>query len=201
MAVNTRDDFVGILQKSKLLKPDQLAEARRLTEGLTEPTAIARKLVQQNFISHWQAGRLLAGKHSLFISKYRLLDLLGTEPLGPVYLAEHTQMDRRVVLKTLARREGNSSASIERFLGEAQSLATLDHRNLSHVYDVDREGDFYYLVMEYVQGRSLQQIVEAEGPLACEAAAGFAALAADACWPMAISAASITSVSAPIGWS
>src|SRR5690242_6175862 len=103
MAVNTWDDFIGVLEKSKLLNASRLAEARRLTAGLVEPTAIARKLVQQNLISRWQAGQLVAGRHTFFISKYRLIDLVGTEPLGPVFLAEHTQMDRRVVLKTLAR--------------------------------------------------------------------------------------------------
>ncbi|MCE9555690.1 MAG: protein kinase [Planctomycetes bacterium] len=180
MAVNTRDDFIDVLEKSALLNAARLDEARRLVQGLTEPAAMARKLVQQNLISRWQAQQLLSGRHSLFISKYRLLDLLGQDAVGPIYLAEHTQMDRRVILKTLARREGNSSAAVEKFLSETAALATLDHRHLCHIYDVDREGDFYYLVMEHVQGRNLQQVVDSDGPMSCEAAAGLVGLAADA---------------------
>lgn len=180
MAVNTPDDFIEMLEKSSLLNAARVDEARRLVQGLTEPAAIARKLVQQNLISRWQAQQLLAGRHSLFISKYRLLDLLGQDAVGPIYLAEHTQMDRRVILKTLARREGNSSAAVEKFLSETAALATLDHRHLCHIYDVDREGDFYYLVMEHVQGRNLQQVVESDGPMSCESAAGLMGLAADA---------------------
>jgi len=180
MAVNTCDDFLGVLQKSALLDAARLEEARRLVQGLSEPAAVARKLVQQNFLSRWQAQQILAGRHTLLISKYRLLDLMGNDAVGPSYLAEHKQMDRRVVLKALARREGNNSAAIEKFLSETATLATLDHRHLSHIYDVDHEGDFYYLVMEHVQGRNLQQVVETDGPLTAEAAAGLVALAADA---------------------
>jgi len=180
MGVNSCEEFLAVLQKSALLDKARLDEARRLVEGVGEPAAAARKLVQQNLLSRWQAQQLLSGRHTLLISKYRLLDLLGNDAVGPSYLAEHKQMDRRVVLKALARREGNSSAAVEKFLSETATLATLDHRHLSHIYDVDHEGDFYYLVMEHVQGRNLQQVVDADGALAGEAAAGLIALAADA---------------------
>ncbi|MCE9553737.1 MAG: protein kinase [Planctomycetes bacterium] len=178
MAISTRDDFLELLETSELLDAEQLAEAHSTTEGLLHATNVSRKLVQRKLISRWQANELLDGRQPRRIGNYQLLDLLDTHTSGPVYLAKHVQLDRQVVLKAFAK-QGQSEISIEP-LSQALSLAALDHRNLCHVYDLVCDDDTYYLVMEHVVGRSLQQIVDAEGPLSHRSTAGLIALAASA---------------------
>jgi serine/threonine protein kinase len=68
---------------------------------------------------------------------------------------------------------------MERFLAEARAIAALDHPNIVRAYNVDKEGDRYYLVMEYVDGRDLQRIVEEQGPLSYAVAADAVRQAAD----------------------
>jgi tRNA A-37 threonylcarbamoyl transferase component Bud32 len=99
--------------------------------------------------------------------------------MGRVFLAEQTIMGRRVAVKILPKRLGKDPALLKRFLAEARAIAALDHPNIVRAYNVDSEGDRYYLVMEYVEGQDLQRMVEAEGPLPLERAARYVREAAD----------------------
>jgi len=170
MAVASADEFFAVLEKSNLLEPEQLAEAQGKTNGDMDPTSIARTLVRQDLITRWQAGQLLAGRSSFFLGKYKLIELLGRGGMGSVFLAQHTMMNRRVALKILSRQFGKDPDALERFFSEARAAAALDHPNIVQAYSVDNEGDRYFIVMEYIDGRNLQQWVEAEGPLDCESA-------------------------------
>ena len=85
--------------------------------------------------------------------------------MSSVYLAEHVLMQRRVAIKVLPKHRVDDTSYLARFHREAQAAAALDHRNIVRAYDVDNDGDIHYLVMEYVEGRDLQQIVKDDGPL------------------------------------
>ncbi len=165
MAVETAASFLDVLQKSKLLKNEQLDIARQLAEGVSDARALARALIQKELLSRWQAAQLLAGRTAFLWGKYRLVDLLGRGGMGSVFLAWHTIMNRAVALKIISKELGKDAAALERFFTEARAVAALDHPNIVHAYDVANEGDRYYLVMEYVEGRDLQRIVEEKGPL------------------------------------
>ena len=171
MAIETADDFFAVLKRSNLLEPEQLAEARRLSADQRDPTGAARTLVREKLISRWQAGQLLAGRSSFFLGKYRLIKLLGRGGMGAVFLGQHTMMNRRVALKILSRQVGKDPASLQRFFSEARAVAALDHPNIVQAFSVDNEGDRYFLVMEYIDGRDLSKWVETEGPLDFENAA------------------------------
>ena len=82
-----------------------------------------------------------------------------------MYLARHTMMNRPVALKAISKQLEKDPVAMERFLVETRAIAALDHPNIVHAYSVDSEGDTYYMVLEYVEGHDLQQIVEKEGPL------------------------------------
>jgi len=179
MAVESAEEFFAILEKSKLLTPSQLAEARRVASDTEDPTAIARTLAKQGLISRWQAGQLLAGRSSFFLGKYRLIELLGRGGMGGVFLAEHVTMNRRVALKTISRQVSRDRVSLERFFAEARAVAALDHPNIVRAYSVDDEGDRYYLVMEYVEGEDLQHMVDRDGPLDVDRAIDYIRQAAD----------------------
>ncbi len=180
MAV-TPESFLELLQKSKLLTAEKFAAARELAREVQskDPRALAKSLVLKDLLTRWQAAHLLAGRSSFFMGKYKLIDQIGRGGMGGVFLVEHTMMNRTAALKVISRQLGKDPALLERFLTEARTIAALDHANIAHAYDVDKEGDRYYLVMEYIEGHDLQRLVDEEGPLDCEQAADFVRQAAE----------------------
>jgi len=165
MAVETAESFVEVLKKSNLLKGDQLNVAQEIAGQAADARALAKALVQKELLTRWQAGQLLAGRTAFFWGKYKFVDLLGRGGMGSVFLAWHTMMNRAVALKIISRELGQDPAALERFFTEARAVAALDHPNIVHAYDVANEADRYFMVMEYVEGRDLQRMVEKQGPL------------------------------------
>jgi len=179
MTVSTTQAFLDLLEKSGLLSSEQLAEARGAGAGTADPRALARLLLQKEWLTRWQASQLLAGRWQFSLGKYKLLDLLGRGGMGSVFVAQHTTMNRRVALKIISKELGRDRASLDRFLVEARAVAAVDHPNIVHAYNVDNEGDRYYIVMEYVEGQDLQRMVEAQGPLEFENAVEYIRQAAE----------------------
>lgn len=179
MAVTSAEEFFAVLEKSKLLMPVQLAQARSAAAPDDTPRTIAKRLAREELITRWQAGQLLAGRSSFYLGKYRLIELLGRGGMGSVFLAQHVTMNRRAALKIIARQVSQDPVSLNRFLSDARAIAALDHPNILQAYSVDSEGQRYYLVMEYVEGVDLQRLVEEDGPLDCERATDYVRQAAD----------------------
>jgi serine/threonine protein kinase len=179
MALGSMEEFLAVLEHSKLLKPEEFAAVQRLAKEAADPAELAKNLVRKGTLTRWQAGQLLAGRSKCTVGKYKLLELLGRGGMGSVYLGEHVMMNRRVALKIIPRHIGKDPAGLERFLAEARIIASLDHPNVVQAYSVDNEGDQYYLVMEYVEGLDLARLVEAEGPLDCASAVDYIRQAAD----------------------
>ncbi len=179
MAIQSPEDFLSILEKSNLLNADQLLAARQSVEGLDDATLAAKQLVRDGVVTRWQAAQLLAGRSSFLLGKYKLIDLLGRGGMGRVFLGRHVTMQRQVALKIVSREIAGNPASLERFLAEARAIAALDHPAIVQAYSVDSEGDRYYIVMEYVDGRDLQRVVEEDGPLHWQMAAEYIRQAAD----------------------
>jgi serine/threonine protein kinase len=180
------DTFLELAERSNLVEKDQLdAELAKLRAGcdhwpVDSPDIVADHLVQAGLITRWQAERLLEGRHrGFFLKHYKLLDLLGAGGMSSVYLAEHVLMQRRVAIKVLPKARVSDTSYLARFHREAQAAAALDHRNIVRAYDVDNEGDIHYLVMEYVEGQDLQQMVKSQGPLDYPRAADYIRQAAE----------------------
>jgi serine/threonine protein kinase len=74
-------------------------------------------------------------------------------------------MRRQVAIKVLPPKMARDPATVERFYREAQAIALLDHQNIVRAFDVAHEGDLHYLVMEYVKGQTLEDLVNKDGPL------------------------------------
>ncbi|MFU8875037.1 protein kinase domain-containing protein [Micromonospora sp. SL4-19] len=108
--------------------------------------------------------------------RYRLLELAGSGGMGRVWRARDERLDREVAVKQVAAppwlAEHERDELHARTLREARTAARLNHPNVVHVYDVVRVDDDPWLVMEYVPSRSLQDIVETDGPLDPRRAAG-----------------------------
>ena len=178
--------FLELVQRSRL------ADGRALRDSLLEckrhygdrlPTdaqAVADWLVEGGLLTQWQCARLLERRHKgFFLGKYKLLDHLGTGGMSSVYLAEHTLLAKKRAIKVLPRHRVDDTSYLGRFEREARAMAALDHPNIVRAYDLDREQDRHYLVMEYVQGRDLGWIVKEQGPLDFDLAANIAAQAAE----------------------
>lgn len=166
------ESFLAVLSKSGLIEPQrlhQLLEAYTTAGGdNSDPSRVADALVERHAITRWQADKLLQGKHKgYFLGKYRLLSLLGRGGMSSVYLAEHVLMRRNCAIKVLPAKRVGDSSYLARFHREAQAVASLDHPNIVRAYDVDhqadRDAEIHFLVMEYVEGLSLQELVAKQG--------------------------------------
>jgi serine/threonine protein kinase len=170
-APTTVIEFIDLVSKSNILEKRALdGYLQKLTaepEKPATPKLLAQTMVRDGILTNLQAGLILRGKWKNFIvsGKYKLLEHLGTGGMGSVYLCEHVLMRRRVALKVLPNDKVHDPVLLERFYREARAVAALDHRNIVRAHDIDRDDDLHFLVLEYVDGSSLQHIVEKFGPL------------------------------------
>lgn len=111
--------------------------------------------------------------------RYRMLREVGRGGMGSVWLCRDERLGRDVAAKQVGHLPGESVPTLARAMREARSLAALNHPNVVAVYDAVEDGDYIWLVMEYVPGRTLSQMVAEDGPLAPERAAWIGAQVAD----------------------
>ena len=173
------EDLLRLMQESRIFSDEELRVAGRMVPETSSSKMLARRLVAKGLLTRWQAGQLLVGWTRLRLGNHRLCGQIGRGAYGRVFLAEHMQLEREVAIKTLSRRFTQRPEIVDRFLADARRIATLDHRNLVHVLDIDSDCDQYYMVMEYVVGRHLRELVAAEGPLSDELVVQYLVQAAD----------------------
>jgi len=102
---------------------------------------------------------------AVYGERYELRQLIATGGMAEVFLAHDRLLDRPVAVKRLYPEFAADRSFVERFEREAKAVAKLNHPNIVSVYDWGVEGDTQYLVMEYVDGRTLAEILHAEGRL------------------------------------
>src|ERR671914_1561247 len=103
--------------------------------------------------------------NTLFDGRYRILRRLGTGGMANVYLAEDEELGRRVAIKILNDRHASDESFVERFRREAKNAAGLSHPNIVSVYDRGEAEGTYYIAMEYLEGRSVKELIVARGPM------------------------------------
>src|SRR5450432_657701 len=94
------------------------------------------------------------------LPQFEILEMLGRGGMGVVYKARQLQLDRLVALKILPPVDALSADFVARFTREARALAKLNHANIVTVHDFGETGGLYYIVMEYVDGTNLRQILQ-----------------------------------------
>jgi serine/threonine protein kinase/putative intracellular protease/amidase len=102
--------------------------------------------------------------------KYRILRQLGAGGMGVVYQAVHKLMEREVALKVISAGLMRHPVAVERFRKEMKAVARLNHPNIVAAHDAEQVGDLHFLVMEYVDGASLDRLVRKSGPMALSVA-------------------------------
>jgi eukaryotic-like serine/threonine-protein kinase len=102
--------------------------------------------------------------NTLFDGRYRILRKLGSGGMANVYLAEDEELGRRVAIKILNDKHANDEQFVERFRSEAKHAAGLSHPNIVSIYDRGEAEGTYYIAMEYLEGRSLKELIQSRGP-------------------------------------
>ena len=93
--------------------------------------------------------------NKIICNRYKILDHLGTGGMATVWLGYDTILDRQVAIKTF-KIDANDEDAVKRFNREAKAVTSLSHPNIVSIYDVENEGEFYYLILEYVEGMTLK---------------------------------------------
>ncbi|HEV3257499.1 MAG TPA: protein kinase [Gemmataceae bacterium] len=169
-APSTVDEFLQLVRKSGVVEDKRLdaclLKLRAAGGAPADAGQLAGLMVRDGILTQFQAQQFLLGKWKGFtIGKYKVLERLGSGGMGSVYLCEHKFMRRRTAVKVLPTAKADDPASLERFYREARAVAALDHPNIVRAYDIDQEGKLHFLVMEYVDGSSLQEIIKKHGPM------------------------------------
>lgn len=128
--------------------------------------ALLTRLVADGHITVYQSEKFKAGKASdIYFGDYVVIDKLGQGGMGTVLLAKHRRMERMVAIKVLPVTVLESKDAVARFYQEVKVAGQLTHPNIVHAYDAGEHHGFHYLVMEYVKGHDLAQMLSHMGPI------------------------------------
>ncbi len=177
-APSTVDELIGLVRRSELVDPARL-DAALSTLSVAAPAQLIAALIRERLLTHFQAEQLMLGKCRGFaIGNYRVLERLGIGGMALVYLCEHMRMKRRVAIKVLPTTKADDTSTLKRFFREARATAALDHPNIVRAYDLDEDETRHFLVMEYVEGALLGEVVRKGGPMSIGRACHYARQAA-----------------------
>ena len=159
------DTLIGRLVIDQgLATPEEVKHCLTLTRteessAETLSSSLAQVLVNKEYVTKRQIARLReaieAERSGSSISGYKILGKLGAGAMATVYKAKQISLDRIVAIKKLPKKFSSNPQFIERFFAEGRAAAQLNHPNIVQAFDVGNEGDLYYFVMEYVEGRSV----------------------------------------------
>ncbi len=178
-APSTADDLLDLIRRSGIVDERTLAaylRGREADGGLpANPREAADELIRDAVLTHFQAEQFLLGKWKGFsIGKYKILERIGVGGMGQVFLCENTLLRRRVAVKVLPPAKAEHPSALGRFYREARAAGSLEHRNIVRTHDIDQDGDLHFIVMEYVDGTNLLDVVKRFGPLPVGRAADYA---------------------------
>jgi serine/threonine protein kinase len=161
-----RQTFLARLRHSGLVPRAELVLVLPRLPNTTHAQPTAHALVEMGVLTPFQAERLLAGRSTgLRLGQYRILEQIGGGGMGMVFKAEHRTMRRIVALKMLNSDLLESARAVQLFLHEVRAVARLIHPNIVTAYDANEVSGRYYLVLEFVDGPDLDQLVRAHGLL------------------------------------
>ena len=177
-APTTTESLLEIVRKSGLIKKLILDTHLQTTAPSANPERSMAALIEAGLLTPFQSRFLLQGKHKgLVLGPYKVLRPIAKGGMGLVYLAEHLELRRRVAIKVCIT-ERIDKGVVERFQREARALAAVDHPNIVRVHDSGRDGNTHYLIMEYVEGKSLEHVLRVNGRIPMRQAVGYALQAA-----------------------
>ncbi|HYH67039.1 MAG TPA: protein kinase [Urbifossiella sp.] len=175
---NSVEELIQLIRKSGMVDEGRLTnylQRREFARGLpTDPREFAEDMVRDGVLTNFQAEQFLLGKWRGFtIGKYKLLERVGVGGMGQVFLCEHMFMKKRVAVKVLPPAKADQPAALGRFYREARAAGSLQHPNIVRTHDIDQDGNLHFLVMDYVDGTNLLDVVKKHGPMDLGRAASY----------------------------
>jgi serine/threonine protein kinase len=180
----TSNEFLDHLRASALLDEESLRDyletLRDRNDLVDDPRFLASRFVSDGKLTTFQAQQLLLGRYRNFIvGRYKLLQPIGAGGMSKVFLCEHIDLRRRRAMKILTSRRAADPPMLARFIREARIVASLDHPNIVRAHDLDcRDGKIYYIIMDFVDGVGLNELVRQRGRIEPDHAANYVAQAA-----------------------
>ncbi|CAN5233322.1 hypothetical protein BH11PLA2_BH11PLA2_25920 [soil metagenome] len=167
---NSVEELLQLIRKSGMIDEMKLSaylQRRTMGRGMpTDPRETADSMVNDGILTNFQAEQFLLGKWRGFtIGKFKLLERVGVGGMGQVFLCEHMFMKRRVAIKVLPPAKAEHPAALGRFYREARAAGLLEHPNIVRTHDIDQDGNLHFIVMEYVDGTNLLDLVKKFGPM------------------------------------
>lgn len=157
MSVATRKQFIACVTKSNAIPEKKLSAWLEVVDE-EDPKKIATKLVRDKLLTAWQAKFLISGRSRLSVGNYILQSRISRDELGDKFEAIHSQLNRKVIIQVFPSSIAKNEALLKTLLKKLRQITELDHPNLVHIYDVDQESERYFLVAEYVDGKTLDLI-------------------------------------------
>ncbi len=175
---NSVEELIQLIRKSGMVDEGRLTnylQRREFARGLpTDPREFAEDMVRDGVLTNFQSEQFLLGKWRGFtIGKYKLLERVGVGGMGQVFLCEHMFMKKRVAVKVLPPAKADQPAALGRFYREARAAGSLQHPNIVRTHDIDQDGNLHFLVMDYVDGTNLLDVVKKYGPMDLGRAASY----------------------------
>ncbi|HEY2910321.1 MAG TPA: serine/threonine-protein kinase [Gemmataceae bacterium] len=177
------EELIQLIRKSGMIDETKLSsylQRREFARGLpADAREFADDMVRDGILTYFQAEQFLLGKWRGFtIGKYKLLERVGVGGMGQVFLCEHMFMKRRVAIKVLPPAKAEQPAALGRFYREARAAGGLSHPNIVRTHDIDQDGNLHFIVMDYVDGANLLDVVKKFGPMNLERAVSYTRQAA-----------------------
>lgn len=162
----TAENVCGFLIRSKLMTPEEMKNMyQRWQAEVKDPApsiqTFLKWLVAKDYVTEYQAGLLLKGHsepHDYFLNQYRILDRLGRGRMAGVYKAQHT-LGQIVAIKVLPPSKSKNPQYLARFHREAELALQLKHPNVVRTFQVGESRGLNYLVMEYLEGETLDEVL------------------------------------------
>jgi serine/threonine protein kinase len=168
MAVSVQQ-FVQCLSDSGLMPAEEVHSFRQAVGAkrrIGDVRSLAREFVRHGKLTEYQASVLQEGKSKgLVLGDYVVLEKIGQGSMGQVFRAVHRRMDRVVAIKVLPPEAMKSAEAVQRFKQEAKVTARLEHAHIVTAYDAGESEGMCFLVMQYIKGQNLDDLVRKKGRL------------------------------------
>ena len=160
------ETFLSQLSSSGIVPEEKLKVVVSKKASFADGEALARDMIKSRLLTKYQAEQILGGKgKSLTMGKYQILEKIGAGGMGQVYKAFHSNTERVVAIKVILGKGKIEPEVVKRFEREVKAAAKLVHSNIITVFDADQADGRIFMVMEYIKGDDLGEILRKKGQL------------------------------------
>lgn len=174
MPTAVENPLLEALSRLPILEPAQMHELPDLRSRLPHPRALAKELIEREWLTAYQANQIFLGHaDDLVIAHYICLNKIGEGGMGQVFKARQRPLNRVVALKVLRRECLDNAKTVKRFQREIRAVGQLQHPHIVRAIDAEESGGLRYIAMEYIDGVDLARMVKRQGPLSIDAAVDY----------------------------